>query len=222
MEKNIVKIDSIYHLTHDVLRIVTGKPSNFDFIPGQATEISIDKTEWTDEKRPFSFTSLPSDDHLEFTIKTYPERKGVTNELLQLKRYDTLILDEVFGAIQYKEEGVFIAGGAGITPFISIFRHLKKKNKIGGNVLIFGNKTKDDIILENEFRGMLGESFINILSEEKAPGYHYGMITEEFLKSTLKNFDGQFYICGPPPMMDSVIPYLSNLGVGKDAVTVEL
>ena len=100
------------------------------------------------EKRPFTFTCLPDDDYLEFTIKTYPSHKGVTNELLQLKQNDELILHDVFGAIAYKGEGVFIAGGAGVTPFISIFRFLRSKNEVGGNKLIFANKAKADIILE--------------------------------------------------------------------------
>ncbi len=222
MEKSIVKIDSIYKINHDVLRIVTGKPPDFNFIPGQAAEISLNKPEWKEEKRPFTFTCLPDDDYLEFTIKTYPERNGVTSQLLQLKRGDTLTINDVFGAITYEAEGIFIAGGAGVTPFISIFRYLQKKNKIGSNILVFANKTRDDIILEREFRGMLRESFINILSEEKAPGYYHGFISEDFLKNTIADFSSQFYVCGPPPMMDAVLSQLSNMGVGKDAVTVEI
>lgn len=50
---------------------------------------------------------------------------GVTNELLSLKAGDNLIVNDIFGAIHYKGEGTFIAGGAGVTPFISIFRDLK-------------------------------------------------------------------------------------------------
>jgi len=222
METPIVKISSIERVTHDVLRIVTGKPIGFSFVSGQATEIAINKTGWLKEKRPFTFTCLPEDNYLEFTIKTYPAHKGVTNELLSLKKNDELILHDVFGAITYKKEGVFIAGGAGVTPFISIFRQLQSKNEIGNNVLVFANKTKADIILENEFKEMLGDAFINILSDEKVPGYHYGMISEDFLKANLPGFERQFYVCGPPPMMDAILKQLTNLGVGKNAVTVEL
>ena len=123
MENNTVTIQSIEQITHDVLKIVTAKPKGYAYTPGQATEISVNSEGWREIKKPFTFTGLPTEDHLEFTIKTYPERKGVTNELLQLKPYDELIVHEVFGAIAYKGEGVFIAGGAGVTPFISIFRH---------------------------------------------------------------------------------------------------
>ena len=120
---------------------------------------------------------------------------------MQLRIDEELILHDVFGAIQYKGEGVFIAGGAGVTPFISIFRYLKSKNEIGNNKLIFANKTKADIILEQEFKKLLGNNFINILSEDKADGYAYGYITEEFLKTSITDLSKKIYLCGPEPMM---------------------
>lgn len=91
---------------------------------------------------------MPENDFLVFTIKTYPEHKSETNELIHIKMNEELILHDVFGAIAYKDEGVFIAGGAGVTPFISSFRYLKSKNEIGNNKFIFANKTKAYIILE--------------------------------------------------------------------------
>lgn len=222
METHVVKIKSIEKVTHDVRRIVTEKPAGYHFNPGQATEVTINKIGWLEEKRPFTFTCLPEDDYLEFTIKTYPEHKGVTNELLSLKSGDELIVHDVWGAITYKNQGVFIAGGAGVTPFISIFRSLQSKNEIGNNVLIFANKTQADIILASEFKAMLGNAFINILSNEETVEYHYGLLNEDFLKSVISDFNRQIYVCGPPPMMDSVLNQLSRLGVGENAITVEI
>jgi ferredoxin-NADP reductase len=221
MKQHLVKIKSIKHVTHDVLQIVTERPQKYNFTPGQATEIAINKDGWADEKRPFTFTSLPENDFLEFTIKTYPAHNGVTNEMLQLDKNDELIIHEVFGAIEYKGEGVFIAGGAGITPFICIFRYLQSKNETGDNKLIFANKTKDDIILALEFKELLGENFINILSDEIADGYAHGQIDEGFLKENIAGFDQQYYICGPPPMMVAIEKQLANLGVDKKLITVE-
>jgi ferredoxin-NADP reductase len=221
MEQHLVKIKSIKNITPDVLQIVTEKPPKYNFTPGQATEIAINKTGWKDEKRPFTFTSLPVDDFLEFTIKTYPSHKGVTNELLKLKNDDELILHDIFGAIAYTGEGLFIAGGAGVTPFISIFRNLQLKNEIGGNKLIFANKTKEDIILKTEFENLLGENFINILSDEVSERYAHGFIDEDFLKASIAGFDQQFYLCGPPPMMEATEKQLTNLGVSKKAITTE-
>ncbi|HEY5392120.1 MAG TPA: flavodoxin reductase, partial [Hanamia sp.] len=199
----------------------TEKPPHHNFTPGQATEISINKDGWKDKKRPFTFTCLPDNDYLEFTIKTYPSHKGVTNELLQLKKDDELILHDVFGAIAYKGEGVFIAGGAGVTPFISIFRYLHSKNEIANNKLIFANKTKADIILEDEFGKLLGNNFINILSDEKVSGYANGRITEEFIKTNSDGINKIYYVCGPPPMMDAIEKQLANLHVSEKSIVKE-
>ncbi|MES2394870.1 MAG: flavodoxin reductase [Bacteroidota bacterium] len=219
--KHHVKIVSIKNVTHDVLQIVTTKPSNYTFTPGQATDVSINKNGWKDKKRPFTFTCLPENDCIEFTIKTYPSHKSVTNELLLLKKDDELILHDVFGAIAYKGEGVFIAGGAGVTPFISIFRYLQSKNKIGNNKLFFANKTKADIILEGEFKKLLGTNFINILSDEKLDGYGNGHITEGFIKANSGGINKLFYVCGPPPMMDVIEKILVNLQVDKKSIIKE-
>lgn len=221
MEKEKVKIKAINKVTHDVLQIITDKPSGFKFHPGQATEVAIANDAWQNERRPFTFTSLPGDDFLEFTIKTYPSRNGVTNELLQLKVNDELILHDVFGTILYQGSGIFIAGGAGVTPFISILRDLYSKHETGDNKLIFANKTRKDIILEEEFRKMLKTNFINILSDEKVEGYDSGMLSEDFLKAHIAHERKTFYVCGPPPMMEAVLRQLSNLNIKKTSIVTE-
>lgn len=221
MQNNVVKIQSIDTVTHDVLKIVTEKPSPYSFTPGEAVEISINKSGWATEIRPFTFTSLPENDYLEFTIKTYPSHKGVTNGLLSLKKDDELVLHNVFGAIKYKGEGIFIAGGAGITPFIAIFRELQLKNKIGDNKLIFANKTKADIILNEEFKKLLGDNFINILSNEKTEEYANGRITEDFIKENMSSNHQYFYVCGPPTMIQAIKKQLINLKVDEKHIIKE-
>jgi len=83
-----VRVLEVEKITHDVLGIKIEKPAGYTFIPGQATEVAINDKEWINKKRPFTFTNLPGDDHLEFTIKTYPARNGVTNRLLNLRPGD--------------------------------------------------------------------------------------------------------------------------------------
>jgi ferredoxin-NADP reductase len=211
MTQQVVKVKTITSITHDVLQIVTVKPHNFSFIAGQAVAISINKPSWENEIRPFTFTSIPTDSFLEFVVKVYPSHKGVTNELLTLKIGDSLILHNVFGAITYRGEGVFIAGGAGITPFVSIFRDLRSKNEIGNNKLIFANKTKGDIILERELKEMLSKNFINIIADENIVGYAHGYISESFLKDHISRACENIYLCGPAPMMESVEKQLHYL-----------
>lgn len=219
--KHSVKIKSINKVTPDVLQITVEKPVSFTYIPGQAADISLTKKGWEDEKRPFTFTSLPSDDYVEFVIKTYPSHEGLTNQLLYLKVNDTIVIHDVFGDISYKGEGMFIAGGAGVTPFISIFRDLESKKLIGNNKLIYANKTKADIILKSEFENLLGENFINILSDEITEQYANGHITEEFIKKNILADTKYFYICGPPPMMDAMEKYLIDLGINNSFIIKE-
>lgn len=69
MEKHIVKILAIRKVTHDVKRFRVEKPEGYSFIPGQATEVSVNTPELKDEKRPFTFTCLNREPYLEFTIK---------------------------------------------------------------------------------------------------------------------------------------------------------
>jgi ferredoxin-NADP reductase len=221
MEEHRVKILDTVSVTHDVRLFRVEKPAGYSFKPGQATEVAINKQGLKEKKRPFTFTGLPDDDDLEFIIKTYPSHNGVTDELHQLNKSDELILHDVFGTIAYQGKGVFIAGGAGITPFIAIFRYLQAKNEIDGNMLIFGNKTKADIILKEELENLFGEAFINILSDEKAEGYTHGMITEDFLRQHITDFGKKFYVCGPPPMMKTVLKHLSNLGVDESSIVKE-
>lgn len=219
--KEIVTISTIEHLTHDVLRIIAQKPAELSYNPGQAADVSINKVGWEEELRPFTFTSLPTDDHIEFNIKTYPSHKGVTNELLSLHTGDALILHGVFGDIAYKGEGVFIAGGAGVTPFVAIFKQLEVDNKIGGNKLIFANKTKADIIREDEFKKLLGNNFINVLSDENIEGYEHGYISAEIIKKQIDEHTTYYYLCGPPPMMDAAEKHLHSLGIKDDVIIKE-
>ena len=221
MEEYIVKILSIEPVTHDVKRFRFEKPAGYSFKPGQATDVSINTSELRNEKRPFTFTCLNSAEYLEFTIKIYSDHNGITRELGKLKPGAELIIRDVWGDIEYKGEGVFIAGGAGITPFISIFRDIEYRKLPGDNKLIFANKTKNDIILEEELSHLLGKSFINILSAEKVPGYFHGIITEQFLKANIPANSTHFYLCGPPPMMEAIIKQLAALAISNSLITME-
>ena len=61
MSKSVVKIKSIESINHNVLQLVTEKPADYSFEPGQATEISINQDNWKDKTRPFTFTNLPTE-----------------------------------------------------------------------------------------------------------------------------------------------------------------
>jgi ferredoxin-NADP reductase len=219
--EHVVKINGIEHVTPDVKRFTLEKPAGYSFTPGHATEVSINKPGWKDEKRPFTFTCLADAADLEFTIKIYSDHAGVTNELNKLIVGDELIVRDVWGAIEYKGPGYFIAGGAGITPFIAILRQLQKENKLDGNKLFFSNKTDHDIILEKEFLSMLNRNAVFIITDEPSKKYYSGFINEEFLKKNVTDFRKHFYVCGPPKMVEALHETLTKLGASPDAVVFE-
>ncbi len=216
-----IKILEKEPVTHDTNRFKLEKPRGYTFEPGQATEVSLLKAGWELEKRPFTFTCLPSDDYLEFIIKSYNSHEGVTKRLGESHVGDELEIDEPWGTISFQGEGVFLAGGAGITPFISILRQLRKKNKLGNSQLIFANKTNDDIILYEELKTILGHKFTNIISHQKDSAYDRGLIDKGYLKSKISDFNQHFYVCGPKGFMKAVTGSLKELGAQPDALVFE-
>lgn len=222
MEQHIVKIILTEPLTHDVRRVRVEKPQGYHFEPGQATDVCVNEGKWKEELRPFTFTSLNEEPFLEFNIKIYSNHDGVTNKIGSLNVGDELIIHDVWGAIQYKGVGTFIAGGAGITPFIAILRQLEKEGKTAGNQLIFANKTVEDIIRKSDLERILGKQFINILSDEESTEYAHGFITKAFLQESISNFNRHFYICGPDPMVQAMQNILKELGASDSVITVEV
>ena len=214
-------IEAIESVTHDVRRLVVTKPDGYAFEPGQATEAVVDKDGWRDEGRPFTFTSLPVDPRLEFTIKIYPDHDGVTEQVGQLRVGDALRIGEAWGAIQYKGPGTFIAGGAGVTPFIAILRQLEADDRLADNQLLFSNKTADDIILEGEFRRMLGNAAVCTLTREQNDRYAHGRINRDFIRRHVDDFDRPFYVCGPPEMVEQVTETLEDLGAKSEGIVIE-
>ncbi|WP_281225853.1 FAD-binding oxidoreductase [Flavobacterium aquiphilum] len=221
METHVVKILKAFYINHDVKCFVTEKPSGYDFIPGQATDVSINLPEWEDKLRPFTFTNLKEQNYLEFMIKIYKDHEGVTNKLGSINAGSELILHDVFGAIQYKEKGTFIAGGAGITPFISIFRDLYKKQEIHGNKLIFSNKTAEDVIMPEELQKMLKKDFLNVFTRENVIGFQEKRIDRNFLIDTIADFSQNFYVCGPSDFVKNITNHLFDLGANVDTVVFE-
>jgi ferredoxin-NADP reductase len=178
-------------VTHDVKRFILERPDGYKIKPGFATEVAIDRPGLEDEKRPFTFTSLEDDKVLEFTIKRYDNHNGVTKILHSLEPGEPLLIEDPFETITYQGRGVFIAGGAGITPFIAILRHLRKEEIIMGNTLIFSNKTQKDIIIEKEFKSMFRdnpESLILTLTNEDNSNYENRRVDKDFLMDKINDF----------------------------------
>jgi len=218
---HIIKIQSITQVTHDVKCFRTSKPIGFHFASGQATDLAINQPGYEEQVRPFTFTCLDEDNYLEFTIKRYEERHGITDRLHQLKLGDELLISDAWGAIEYKGPGYFIAGGAGITPFISILRKLSKEKQLAGNTLFFSNKTTADIIYETEISAMLHERAVYLLTRENRPGYKSGHIDKQFIQQHIRDFNRHFYVCGPDKMVQDMVAVLGKAGAATDALVFE-
>ncbi|MDE3254367.1 MAG: flavodoxin reductase [Bacteroidota bacterium] len=221
MGKYCVKVLATEYLNVDVKRFVIERPLDYKFIPGQGTEVAINKPGWDDQFRPFTFTNLESDDHLEFIIKIYKDHQGVTHELGKVNAGGELIIQEAFGAITYQGPGVFLAGGSGITPFLSIFRKLHKEKTITGNRLIYSNRTEEDVILVEELNAMLGEQLIYFFSHENTIGFTHHQIDRAYLIEAIRSFDQYFYVCGPDSFVKDISKILVDLGVQATSLVVE-
>jgi ferredoxin-NADP reductase len=209
-------------VTHDVKRFIVKKPETFSFSPGQGVELVIDQEKWREEEgRPFTPTSLATDGVLEFTIKRYPEHKGVTDKLHTLKTGDHLLMSDPFGTISYKGSGVFIAGGAGITPFLSICRQLAAEGNMANQTLIFSNKTPADIICEKELRHYFGSRCHLICTREKVVGYENTRIDREYLQKIISDTTQYVYICGPDKFVEEINSVVQNLGFSSETIVYE-
>ena len=219
MGAHIVRVLKTEFLIHNVKRFVVEKPAGYKFASGQATDVSINKPELKNESRPFSFTSVDQSPELEFTIKIYTGHNGITEKLGQIDAGDELILHNVFGTITYHGPGLFIAAGAGITPFITILRQLKLDQHLEGNTLLFANRTSKDIILKEELKEMLGENYLDIIEEQDHSSAKQ-FIDKELLKKYIKA--GQYYyICGPDKFTEIMVKNLQDLGIDNSKIIIE-
>lgn len=216
-----VHILEVENVTHDVRRFRVERPAGYAFVPGQATDVAIDQDGWRDEKRPFTFTGLRQWPDLEFTIKIYSDHEGVTNRLGALQKGDSLLIEDPWGTIEYKGTGTFIAGGAGITPFIAILRDLTEKKQVSGNRLIFANRTDGDIILRRTWEKMDGLARLFVVTDEKTSRFPAGPVDKTFLQAHIDDFGQHFYVCGPDKMVADINAALNELGASPTNLVFE-
>jgi len=206
--------------THDVKRFVFSRPEGFEFSPGQAIELALDRDGWRRDGHPFTMTSLPDAPVLEFTIKEYPEHDGLTTRLHRHQPGDTVLLSDPFDTYSDRGPGIFLAGGAGITPFLAILRDLHRRDELDGRHLFFSNKSPRDVICEKELRQLLGDRLVLTCTEESAPGYDDRLIDRAFLEDRIEDFDRRFYVCGPPGMVKDLQATLDRLGASSEHIVV--
>lgn len=213
-------LQEITPVTHDTYHLTFNRPDGFDFDPGQATELTFKKDGIADEGRPFTMISQPGEASLSFVIKSYPEHDGVTEHVPDLQIGDQAEAADPFGAITDHGPGVFLAAGAGVTPFIAI---LKKHAAEGvtGDSLIFSNKTEADIILKDTWESLSGVEPTYVITDQNDTDHRKGQLDKAALQELIDDFDQPFYICGPGGFVDAMRDALTDLGVSKDRLVIE-
>ena len=184
--------------------------------------------------RPYSISSQPNQvGYYDITVRRV-ENGLVSNYLLdEVKRGDTLISSGpagnfYFNPLIHKETIVCIAGGSGITPFMSMIREIIECGLDRTVYLFYGSKTTDDVIFSDEI-AHLARRFENIhyipVIEEPTGEYAgaCGFITREVLRDMLENIDEKsFFICGPQGLYDFCLPQVEDLGVPRRKLKQEM
>ncbi len=183
--------------------------------------------------RPYSISSQPNQTGFwDITVRRV-ENGLVSNYLLdEVKRGDTLVSSGpagnfYFNPLIHKEIMVCIAGGSGITPFMSMVREILECGLDRTVYLFYGNKTTDDVIFGPELERLAGR-FDNIhyipVVEEPSGGYDgaCGFITRNLMQEVLENIeDKSFFICGPQGLYDFCLPQVEDMGVPKRKIKQE-
>jgi NAD(P)H-flavin reductase len=219
--------------THNVLTFKISAPEDFEFVAGQHCLVSFPDNK--DEFRPFTFSSSPTEKgFVELTIK---KNKTFTTKLFTSQAGDKLIIKGPLGeTFNFKEENkdmIFLSGGSGITPFMSIIRYVIAKNLDNKITMFNGNVTPKDIIYRKELEEIdkrQNLKIINVLNKPKdnpdnivcACETKEGYICEAIVKAVVPDFSNHiWYICGPPVMVDAMEKMLDEMKVDKAKIKVD-
>lgn len=224
------RIASIAPLTHDIrqLEILTDEPLRF--WAGQYVDITVPVSGVT---RSFSMANPPSKQSaLEFIIKIYPQ--GAFSSLLKetLKNGDLIEIKGPYGSCLRHENRsgsmILVGGGSGMAPLLSILTDLVESGEQRPVRFFYGARTRRDLFMLDRIEELGSRlkdfRFIPALS---GPGIEpdwtgeTGFIHEvlkQYLQGDLLNGEADAYSCGPPPMIDAVLPVLQMSGLEPENI----
>jgi propane monooxygenase reductase component len=217
----VVSKDPVTHdMRHLVLRLI--EPGEVKFFPGQYMDIAVPGT---DQVRSFSMANTSSRDGLlEFVIKVYPD--GLFSHFLdaRLEPGDRLEITGPFGVFTLREgdeDLVFIGGGAGMAPILSLLRSMADRGIRRKATFFYGARGRGDLCFEEEIRALAEKlpdfSYVPALSHEEWDG-ETGLITDVVKRLAGDIARAHAYVCGPPPMVEAAIPLLETLGVAEKRI----
>ncbi|MGW0357748.1 2Fe-2S iron-sulfur cluster-binding protein [Nocardia nova] len=226
------RVVAIEPKTRDIvsLRLRAVEPSGYEFKPGQYSDLHIPGT---DEHRSFSMATTTSEaDHVEFLIKKYPGGKfaGLLDDGIGVG--DEIVLTGPYGSFTIKDGHVlpmvFIGGGAGMAPLLSLLRHMSETGNRRPVHFYYGARTPEDLFYLEEILA-LGSTltdfvFVACLSESMDPQLtrsievEQGNVTDVVGRRETDLSRTEVYLCGPPPMVDAALELLAAGGTPNDQI----
>ncbi|MFW5785787.1 MAG: ferric reductase-like transmembrane domain-containing protein [bacterium] len=220
-------VAAVDQVTHDTWNLTFNGPKP-DFKAGQFMLVALRRDGKTSESHPYTISASPHADTLSITAKNIGDFSASVKDT---KHGDGAFIEAPYGAFTLDraptEKVAFIAGGIGITPFMSMLREMRDTGKHRPVTLLWGNKSEQDIAFRDELddlqRAIPDLQVIHVMSgQEDWPG-EKGFITEERITRLIPDYaERSFYICGPPVMREKVVPMLQSLGLGKSRIFYEI
>jgi propane monooxygenase reductase subunit len=219
----VAKTPVTHDMRHLMLRLI--EPGEVKFFPGQYMDIAVPGTE---EVRSFSMANTSSRDGLlEFVIKVYPD--GLFSGFLdsRLEPGDRLELTGPFGVFTLREgeeDLVFIGGGAGMAPILSLLRSMAERGLGRKATFFYGARGRGDLCFDEELRALSEKladfTYIPALSHETPEDWdgETGLITDVVKRRATGLAGAHGYVCGPPPMVEAAVPLLEALGVAEKRI----
>ena len=211
------KIELIERAAPNILRFEIERPEGFLFVPGNAVMIGVPGS--GEDPGSFSPTSDPTNACLEFFIKIYRERDGLTDRIENCLVGDTLEMSDPFGDIEFQDTGIFLAAGAGIPPILAIFRQLNTEGIAVGNQLHYTESRRVDLVQEEEFRQILGDDAHFVLTKDD---FNPQRLDSDYLDEEVGVSDETFYyLCGPQAFENDVVDWLVSKGIQEEKIIRE-
>jgi ferredoxin-NADP reductase len=236
--KNVCRVVKVIRETQDIASILMEKPdSGFSTRKaGQFASIRIRMEDGWSKPHPFTLSCAPEEDLLRLTIKKEGSFTTAIHEIQPGTEVKCMGPLGIFCKdIDAKPMIIMLGGGVGITPFLSVLRHLRNIHAKNQIKLFWVNRTVKEIFCAEEIKEMtrvLDLKIVHSLSreedvsscfEQKYPHIFYekGRLSVDILKRHEVSMEAAFYLCGPPPMMESALLDLNSMGVEPASVEKE-
>lgn len=193
------------------------------FRPGQYVNLFVE-IDGVRTSRPYSISSPPGEPYYELTVRRVADGFVSSYLLDRVKPGDMLQSTSPAGTFYHEplmdtDELVFLAGGGGITPFMSIIREAAARKRTFRMHLVYGSRSPSDVIFASKLEKLAGAHAnlkVDMVMSEPAEGWSgtCGLLDERVISSLVGPLEGKtFYICGPEQMYALCCAALESLGV---------